>query len=351
MGGWKVFRWSLRGMQDKERFKEEMNRFFGSADNFRKVPHFLASRQLDVLQFMEHQEEALFKIESDRNAGKNTFLLLLPTGTGKTEIFLGDFHHLKATTPNLTGLILVPTSPLRDQALDRLALRLPEFTHGTSYQRPGPNAGFMVQTYQHMTRHFEKYAPRAFDYIVVDEAHHAAAPGLRTVLQHFQPMTLLGATATDKRLDSKRLEDIFGSYETSLSLQEAIEKNLLPPIRAFRVQSNIDLSNVRYNGADYVQNDLQKTLLVRSRDELVVSVIERYFGQGLTAAKQGVIFCVNVRHAKDMASLMNRHGILAIEKPSENWGNVTRKAKWLRKTKSRHSNGSNSRVRMIEFGK
>jgi len=309
MGGWKVYRWSLRGMQDAERFIEEMRDFFGPVGNFRQTPHYLASRQLDVLQLMEHQAEALDKIQEDRNAGRNAFLLLLPTGTGKTEIFIEDFRRLKVTIPPMNGLILVPTSPLRAQVIERLALRLPEYKHGTAFQDRNALAGFMVQTYQYMIRHFEDFKSDAFDYIVVDEAHHAAAPGLKTVIEHFHPGTLIGATATDKRLDAKPLEEIFGVYETGLSLQDAIGKGLLPPIRAFRVQSNVDLSNVRYNGADYVQSDLQRTLLVSSRDEIVADVLERYFGTSPMGMKQGVVFCVSVRHAKAMSNLLNQRGI------------------------------------------
>jgi superfamily II DNA or RNA helicase len=311
LSGWKVFRWSERGMQDSERFIEEMKRFFGAVEEFKRTQHYLAQRQLGVFQLLKHQEQALLKIEQGRNAGQNAFLLLLPTGTGKTEIFIEDFRRLKTSHTTLNGLILVPTRPLREQTLSRLVKRLPELTHGEGFQNPGLQSGFMVQTYQHLVRHYQEFRPEAFDYIVVDEAHHAAAPGLRAVLEHFRPGTLLGATATDQRLDAKPLEKIFGSYETDLSLEDAIKKGLLPPIRAFRVQSNVDLSEVRFNGKDYVQSDLQTKLVIPSRDEIIADVLKKYFGDGLMSTKQGVVFCVNVAHAKAVAALLNRTGISA----------------------------------------
>ena len=298
----------MRGMQDSERFIEEMRRFFGQPEQFKKAPQYMALRRLDVLVLMGHQEDALQRIERERGNGKNAFLVLLPTGTGKTEVFLEHFRRLKAVEPKLNGLILVPTLNLRDQTLKRLELRLPAYQHSLEPRPRCPTNGFMVQTYQHMLRHYESFSPDAFDYFVVDEAHHAVAPGARAAIEHFRPQILIGVTATDERLDRKRLEDVFGSYETNLSLREAIEKGLLPPIRAFRVKTNVDLSNVRFNGTDYVQADLQRTLRVPSRDEIVADVLQKYFGQS-RIPKQGVVFCVNVRHAKEMAELLTRRGL------------------------------------------
>jgi hypothetical protein len=206
--------------------------------------------------------------------------------------------------------VVVPTLTLRDQTQKRLACRLQKLHHSTTYQPRSPASGFMVQTYQHMVRHYQSFAPDAFDYVVVDEAHHAVASGLRAVLQHLRPQALVGLTATDERLDEKRLEEVFDSYETNLSLREAIEQRLLPPIRAFRIQPNVSLSSVRFNGIDYVQADLQRTLLVRSRDEVVAEALLKYFGTS-GIAKQGVVFCVNIRHAKEMAKLLTQRGMSA----------------------------------------
>ena len=308
--GWSVFRWSLRGMQDADRFVEEMRRFFGPPDTFKKTPHYMASRSVGVFRLMDHQEDALRQITAKRVTGLNTFLVVQPTGTGKTEVFIEDFRSLKAAQPLLNGLVLVPTLTLRDQTCARLASRLPKLTHSNAYQPHSATSGFMVQTYQQMVRNFQSFPPEAFDYVVVDEAHHAVAAGLRGVLEHLRPQVLMGLTATDERLDQKRLEEVFGSYETNLSLREAIENGLLPPIRAFRIQTNVNLSNVRFNGADYVQADLQRSLLVRSRDEIVADTLLKYFGTS-GVAKQGVVFCVNVRHAKAMARLLEQRGLPA----------------------------------------
>jgi len=311
MSGWRVFRWSERGMRDVDRFIEEMRRFFGPAEEFRTVPTYMAQRSVGTFQLSEHQEVALKWLSNERQGGRTAFLIELPTGTGKTEIFMEDFRREKSRDRCLNGLILVPTTKLRDQTVDRLARRVPGLTHGCGYQARLPESGFMVATYQHMIRHFSTYAPDAFGYVVVDEAHHAMAPGLRSVLEHFDPSTLLGVTATTARLDGKLLAEVFGSHETRLSLKDAIEKGLLPPIRAFRVDTNLDLAEVRYNGKDYSPSDLQRFLRIPARDKVIADVIARSFGSAGLERKQGVVFCVDVRHANAMAKLLNERGIQA----------------------------------------
>jgi len=310
MSGWRVFRWSERGMRDPDRFVEEMVRFFGPAEEFHRVPAYMASRSVGAFRLMEHQKDALDGIKSERQAGRSTFLIELPTGTGKTEVFAEDFRREKTLDPCLNGLIMVPTTKLRDQTIGRLNERLQGLRHGCSYQSRAPESGFMVQTYQHMIRHFQDHGSDAFGYLVVDEAHHSMAPGLRSVIEHFDPATLVGLTATPDRLDLKPLMEIFGNHETRLSLKEAIEKGLLPPIRAFRIQTNLDLAEVRYNGKDYSPSDLHRCLRIPGRDAVVADVIEKSFGRA-RLPKQGVVFCVDLRHARAMAELLRDRGMSA----------------------------------------
>lgn len=142
-----------------------------------------------------------------------------------------------------------------------------------------------------------------------DEAHHAVAPVLKRVIQYFNTGFTIGLTATDQRPDKKKLETVFGTYSTSLSLKEAMEKEIVAKANVYRIETNIDLSQVRFNGKDYVNADLEKRIRVTSRNELIVNVLEEYFTSGEAGLRQGVIFCVNVNHANEMAKLLNSAGI------------------------------------------
>nr|MBF0221039.1 DEAD/DEAH box helicase family protein [Desulfobulbaceae bacterium] len=317
--GFKVFRWSLHGMRDRERFILELSRFMGHSGPFLDKSIFKLSRSVQTLShstqafsLKDHQQQALEQLSDAREEGRNTFLLVLPTGTGKTEIFIEDLVRLKKIAPDLKALVIVPTRELRKQTLARFKLRLPyHFQNSISINLLDENtADFFVQTTAYLHRHYYKIAADRFDYIVVDEAHHAAAQGLRSILAHFSPTHLLGVTATPERFDQQSLEEIFGEYEPQLSLEEAICQQLVPPVRCYRAKSNIDLSEVRFNGREFVKNDLQRTLLVPSRDQLIADLLTRYFG-GEFSCKQGVIFCVDIKHARRMADLLRNQGITA----------------------------------------
>lgn len=144
------------------------------------------------------------------------------------------------------------------------------------------------------------------------EAHHAVAPVLKRVIQYYNTDFMIGLTATDQRPDKKKLETVFGTYSSSLSLKEAMERKVVAKANVYRIETNIDLSQVRFNGKDYINADLEKRIRVTSRNELIVSVLEKYFSSGKVGSRQGVIFCVNVAHANEMAKLLNKANITAV---------------------------------------
>ncbi|NTS78701.1 DEAD/DEAH box helicase family protein [Catenovulum sp. SM1970] len=310
--GYLVYRWSNRGMADDTKIDDQLRTYFGYASQFCAAPHYRAERAISEFALYEHQADTIKRINQERQSGKNTFLVVLPTGTGKTEVFIEDMRQQYLDKQIERVLVIVPTSALKTQMVERVKKHIPELQVG--FELGDNRIDVVVQTSAYLLRHYQNQNSQHFDYILVDEAHRAAAHGLRKVLEHFTPKTLIGLTATDERLDKQKLEDIFGSYQVDLTLQQAIEKGLVPPIRAFRLSSNIDLSAVRFNGKDFVKSDLNKTVQVPSRDQLIVDVINKYFKEPLQPNKpaaQGVIFCVDVKHTKRMAKLLNNNGLTA----------------------------------------
>jgi len=305
--GYKVYRWSLEGMRFKDNFTEEIKTFLGDANDFLISQKLSISRKITLLQ---HQTESLVEIEKQRKKGKSNFLVVLPTGTGKTEIMIADIFRIYESNITCKSLILVPSRQLRDDTIIKMRKRFEEsgFPSSITIGAETKNS-IMVQTYSWMSRYYYKFASRYFFYIAIDEAHHAVAPTLQKVIHHFNPENLLGLTATDQRLDEKKLENIFGKYESDLTLVDAIKQNLLAPIRAFRVKSNIDLSEIRFNGKDYIATDLQRGVIVPSRDQLIVDVLKKYFVGTNIGFKSGLIFCVSVKHAQELAKQMQENNI------------------------------------------
>ena len=314
--GYQVYRWSNRGMQDEFKFEDQIKEYFGEIKNFQSAPLYRSARKVNF-ELYDHQEKAVASLQQKREAGQSTFLIVLPTGTGKTEVFIEDFRQEFSKGLIKKALAIVPSTELKKQLINRMKLQLPDIKVSDDFY--GLSIDVVVQTSAYILRHFRNVTSTHFDYILVDEAHRAAAHGLRNVLEHFNPKALLGLTATDQRLDQKKLEDIFGQYKVNLSLEDAIKQKLVPQIRAFRLLSNIDLSSVRFNGKEFVKSDLQKTVQVPSRDQLVADLLLKYFTENSSephvmnnlANKQGVIFCVDIKHAKRMSLLLKKEGIKA----------------------------------------
>lgn len=294
-GGNKLFRWSVEGMIDYENFADDIKRYLGDSKNFLTVEHIKAPR---AFKLYDHQENLLKDMAQARIAGNQSFLIVLPTGTGKTAILMNDMADYYLTKPLSKALIMEPTIHMCNQIEDKIRL------HNL------PEDRIEVHTYAWISQHYRDYDPSWFDYVAVDEAHHAVAPSLQRVIQHFTADVLIGMTATDQRPDKKKLEHIFGEYDTQMSLKEAILKGILAPIRAFRIKSNLDFSSIRYNGKDYAPTDLQKHVIIDSRDQLIVDILKKYFSSD-RMYKQGVIFCVSVNHAKRMAARMRDNGLSA----------------------------------------
>ncbi len=311
--GYKVFRWSQRGMADKEKFIQQINQFFGHGVNFASTPQFKALRSLQTFQLAEHQHDALQYLNNLRDEGRNTFIIILPTATGKTEIFIEDLYQQQLKPSKHKALVLVPSKHLKQQTVDRFNKRYKKLEIDENFFSV-IDKHICVQTFAYFLRHYHELSIKTFDYIVVDEAHHAQATGLKKALEYYKPQNLLGFTATDERLDQKRLEDIFGQYKTQMTLKEAIEKGIVPPISVFRLETNIDLSHVRFNGKDFVKSDLQATIQIPSRDEMIVRLMKKHFSKPVTkgaSLKQGVIFCVDIKHAKRIAVLFKEIGLTA----------------------------------------
>lgn len=293
--GFKTYRFSFENLRFKDQAIDNIRSILGEKRTFHYANLIGAARGF---RLYTHQENILHQLEEDREKGSNTSLVVCPTGAGKSQIAIEDIHNLYRAGKIKRALIMVPSKAIRNDWEERLKA-LPKTLKITCelYNRTFLSRGQLPPDY--------------YDYILFDEAQHAQAANCAKTLQYFNPEYLLGLTATPERLDHKKLEDIFGQYKTQLTLKEAIEKDVISNIRCYRLLSNIDLSMVRYNGKDYNGADLERTLVVESRNELIVKTLKKYFFPKEDFYKQGIIFCVNVKHAQKLEKLMTEAGFKA----------------------------------------
>lgn len=291
--GLKIYRYSSENILFKDKIIDNL-RLLEKNNNFLTKSVLSDNRSIKLY---DHQEEVLSKIDIDRSCNINTQLIVLPTGSGKSQIIIEDLKksYIKDNVKHI--LILCPTIRIIDDWKDRVSV-LNNYT-------------IDIISYNKAYKDHLMYDRNYYDYIVFDEAHHALSNNNKILLSYYTPKYLIGLTATDYRGDLQKLETIFGTYEVNLSIEEAINNNVISNIRCFRVKSNIDLSNIRFNGKDYNYSELEKSVIVDSRNLLIVNTILKYFTPQIDYFKQGIVFCVNKEHTIRLAKLLNENGIKA----------------------------------------
>jgi superfamily II DNA or RNA helicase len=301
--GWRLFRWTDREIaQEPERVKEELALFLERIPGLLAFDDFLPKQRGGVVELRPHQEEALAALEQLRSEGKTIALLTHAQGAGKTVTALSDARRLGGRT-----LFVVHTKDLVHQARGRFGEFWPEASAGLFLDEiRDTDEDNIVGTVQSLAKHLASFKPDAFSYLIIDEAHHATAESYQRVLQYFQPSFTLGLTATPDRADGQSALEVFRNAAHRLSLREAIECGELVPIRCVRVQTNVDLTRVRFNQVQYNRRDIEDTIIVPGRDRLIVETYREH-----VAGRKGVVFCVNVRHGEELAERFRAHDILA----------------------------------------
>jgi superfamily II DNA or RNA helicase len=301
--GWRLFRWTDRQiMQQPEEVKDQLALFLERIPGLLSFEDFLPRQRGEVLELRAHQEEALIALDRMRSEGKTIGLLPHAQGAGKTVTAICDAQRVGGRT-----LFIVHTRELVTQAYEKFRELWPESTAGLYfggvYESDKHN---VVATIQTVSEHLVDFSADAFDYIVVDEAHHAAAPSYRRVLAYFRPKFILGLTATPDRAGGESILGLFQECAHRLGLREAIEAGELVPVRCVRVQTNVNLSKVRYNQLQYNRRDIEETVLIPARDRLIVDTYLQHVPQ-----RKAVAFAVNVRHGEALAELFRLAGIPA----------------------------------------
>ncbi len=160
-------------------------------------------------------------------------------------------------------------------------------------------------------RRLSEIRPTHFDYIVIDEFHHAEAPTYLAILDHFQPKQLLGLTATPERSDGKNVIDRFGLPTYELRLWHAIERNLLCPFHYFGIADDTDLSGVEWLNGRYADSALERLFVEKGEDRAKLIIRELRDKSSDPERLRAVAFCATIRHADFMADQFGAAGFLA----------------------------------------
>lgn len=265
----------------------------------------------------DYQKEILEKLEAQRVIyGRMRNLLVAATGVGKTVISAFDYKRFTTRNPGAKLLFVAHREEILKQSLDTFRVILKDFNFGelhvgSSQAYSIDHLFISIQSFNAL-RLAEKTTPDFYDYLIVDEFHHAAAPSYQKLLSYYRPQILLGLTATPERMDGKDVLRYFDdTIAAEIRLTDAIDRKLLCPFHYFGVTDSVDLSQVRWSRRGYDLNELE-TLYTHNkiRAGQIVNSLKKYVTDLEDVKALG--FCVSVDHAMYMAKIFNETGITAI---------------------------------------
>ncbi len=270
-----------------------------------------------------YQQEILDKLEAERTVrGYTRNLVVAATGTGKTVISALDYKRFCKQHPGkpFRLLFVAHREEILRQSLYTFRAVLKNANFGElfvgNYRPESIDHLFLsVQTFNSQS-FTAKTAPDFYDYIVVDEFHHAAAPTYQKLLDYYRPQILLGLTATPERMDGKSVLPYFNNrIAAEIRLPEAIDRKLLCPFQYFGVTDTVDLDQLRWSRGGYDKGELSKIYTLSGavagrRADLVVRALLKYVTD--IDEVKGLGFCVSIEHAEFMCRYFNEHGIPSI---------------------------------------
>ena len=267
-----------------------------------------------------YQQEILDKLEAERKVrGQYRNLVVAATGTGKTVISAFDYKRFRKQNPDRSCrlLFVAHREEILKQSLYTFRGVLKDQNFGEmfvgNYKPTSIDNLFMsIQTFnsQDFT---EKTTPNFYDYIIVDEFHHAAGPTYQKLLTYYKPKILLGLTATPERMDGKNILEYFNNrIAAEIRLPEAIDRKLLSPFQYFGVTDTVDLDDLKWSRGGYDKAELSKIYtfsgaISNKRADAVISALLKYITD-INDVK-GLGFCVSVEHAQFMSNYFNLHNI------------------------------------------
>jgi len=328
---WNADEFDFYSQHERERLslalKEE--RFMGVGDKRRFV--------FDIRPY-PFQQEILDKLHAEREVRHEyRNLIVAATGTGKTVISAFDYRRFcRANRGRKCRFLFVAhREEILKQSLETFQGVLKDPNFGDLFvggYRPESLEHVFVSIQTMNAQALYESLPRDYyDYIVVDEFHHAAAPTYQKLLDHFDPIILLGITATPERMDGKSILDFFGNrIAAEIRLPEAIDRKLLSPFQYFGISDTVDLSDLRWVRGGYDRAELSNLLslnegIAQRRVEHILLSLEKYVTD--IDEVKGLGFCVSVEHTRFMAKHFNDNGIPSISLVGDSPENERRTAK------------------------
>lgn len=250
------------------------------------------------------QIEALRALEQTRIQGFRRGLVVMATGLGKTLLAAFDSNR-----PEFRRILFIAhREEILRQSRDAFRRVRPDGRFGFFLGADrDPEADVVFASIQTLHRHLDRFESDRFDYVVVDEFHHAAAPTYRRAIESFRPKFLLGLTATPDRLDGADLLALCGNNLVfECDLVEGIRQEKLSPFHYWGIKDVVDYAPIPWRNGRFDPDRLAEAIeTARRAEQALAEWRERAAGPTLA-------FCTTIAHAEFMAEFFDQRGVRSV---------------------------------------
>jgi superfamily II DNA or RNA helicase len=259
------------------------------------------------IELRDYQTESINRVLAAYEANKHgRELLVLPTGAGKTLIF-SQVIQLLNERHGLNAIVVAHRDELIQQAADKYRMVKPDAIIGKVgsglHQYGGEVTVASIATISR-PEHLKRLKAIGYGLIIVDEAHHVAANGYQAVLEALPDAFVLMVTATEDRLDGKKIIEKPALY--SASIIDMVQKEYLCNLRAIAIKTHVNLDDLHTQAGDYKVDELEEAIDTDMRNKRVVDAYKEH-----ADGRRAICFGVTVRHATNLAMAFKAGGVSA----------------------------------------
>jgi superfamily II DNA or RNA helicase len=279
-------------------------------------------REIKMLELRDYQKDCFVELEKHFIAkNKKVGLVVIPTGGGKTIVFNSFIHKYFKNS-----LIVAHRDELLSQSIDKyrlvsdedeevnIAILSGKAENGKNlFSSSGKN--YTVASIQYLNLRTYELDGKNYDFVVIDEAHHAAADSYKSVIKKLigtnKNIKILGVTATPFRSDKQDLKEIFGDIVYKIGYKELIAKGYLSPLKTYLVPLNVDLDKLKTcvitdGERDFTNKSISAAF---NTPEINKTIVKRW--QELACDKKTIFYLSSLEHCDYLKREFEKAGVAA----------------------------------------
>lgn len=313
----------------KNQPEQKVATFFSQRDLEKKQTLRLEQKPLSVIPIPEkyfkggewrtprpYQKEAMQIMDKALENGKRKMLLVMATGTGKTDTIALYLKRLFEAGIANRALFLVDRIDLGVQTKEVFDEILKDYPSKLLYGgKERDESSIIISTLPTLYSQLSLFTSGYFDVIVSDEAHRSIFGIYNTVLSHFDAIRV-GLTATPSIYVDRNTYKLFGCWDEAeqrgkptfvYSIRRGIKDGYLAGYDIVQIDTKVSLQGINYDGEDYNPEDLERKINIPARNE---QVAQAYFSEEdkrePKRLRKAIIYAVTKRHAAQLAYYFNQ---------------------------------------------